>query len=889
MTEHGWKWWLVGIVWMASLAVQAAPTADEIAKAIRQLGDDDFQVREKASKFLWTAGKHAEAALQKAAQSEDVEVARRARALLEKFKYGIYADTPADIVKLIQEYRNGDHGAKEKVLRELLKKGKGMLGTVQKLVATEEDEGVRSHYAEVIARETSNLAALMLGEGNYAAAEELLELTLAGKQGATYRNYAAYQKLRGRLDDKIRHIQSERAGDHSAWELLCYMQRAKGDLAQARLAAEKAVLLAAARLESEKDNDAAARLTVEKQAYEQVLLSVLFELGDWKALIPLLERRGGKGEHHGALAAFKRLTGNAAGARAELEKAVGTDDAANAFLFNDRAKEGIDLLVKHNRHVRAFELLTLQLKFKQAFALADQVKELSAEDLSSLELLKAKTQYQLGDVEAARKVFARLAEDANQVRKKYGSIGRALNLLETEYQLGLKDLVFDHCARILASTNMQADEGPALERSLLDQVFPRYGTSAEVWWRFFRGKNAAEDATARMKRIRDLLEDHKAGKDFPALARDFEARAREVPKEQLEGWLTALADTCEGVGDEALTLTYRDKVAREICSAAAWLRLGDFHWEKKRWQEAADCYARSWEKDRGQAVPLYLLGQALIKAGKEKEGRTLTERAHCLPLGDEVARYHLAEELSKHGLTDDSRRQVEMILVTGEFMSIPVTNARNKRGEEAAWRKDHAQAVAHQERVLLSVLMANLQFVKSRAYLVVPFAVHFQKARMLAAAGQVDDALKEADLARDLLPGDIELAIHLLPDLEKHGRKKEAADFFQKTLDVHAKLCADYANSAWCHNNLAWLAARCRRRLDLALEHGTKAVALAPNNAGHLDTLAEVCFQRGDKNKALELMKKCLALDPKNEYFRKQLKRFEAGDPKTEPPNESDA
>ena len=55
-----------------------------------------------------------------------------------------------------------------------------------------------------------------------------------------------------------------------------------------------------------------------------------------------------------------------------------------------------------------------------------------------------------------------------------------------------------------------------------------------------------------------------------------------------------------------------------------------------------------------------------------------------------------------------------------------------------------------------------------------------------------------------------------------------------------------------------------------------------------LDTLAEVHFQRGDRDQALQLMKKCIELDPKNRYFRDQLKRFEAGDPKAPLPESPD-
>ncbi len=76
----------------------------------------------------------------------------------------------------------------------------------------------------------------------------------------------------------------------------------------------------------------------------------------------------------------------------------------------------------------------------------------------------------------------------------------------------------------------------------------------------------------------------------------------------------------------------------------------------------------------------------------------------------------------------------------------------------------------------------------------------------------------------------------------------------------------------------------CRRELDAALDHATQATKLAPDNPGFLDTLAEVYFQGGDKDKAIAAIKKSIKLDTKKTYFTRQLKRFEAGDPMAELP-----
>src|SRR2546430_2635104 len=80
----------------------------------------------------------------------------------------------------------------------------------------------------------------------------------------------------------------------------------------------------------------------------------------------------------------------------------------------------------------------------------------------------------------------------------------------------------------------------------------------------------------------------------------------------------------------------------------------------------------------------------------------------------------------------------------------------------------------------------------------------------------------------------------------------------------------------------------CGRDLDRAQEYALKAVELAPDNSGHLDTLAEVYFQRGERDKALATERRAQRLAPQRLYLRKQLARMEAGDPKAPLPPEDD-
>jgi tetratricopeptide (TPR) repeat protein len=119
----------------------------------------------------------------------------------------------------------------------------------------------------------------------------------------------------------------------------------------------------------------------------------------------------------------------------------------------------------------------------------------------------------------------------------------------------------------------------------------------------------------------------------------------------------------------------------------------------------------------------------------------------------------------------------------------------------------------------------------------------------------------------------------MVPELVKRNRAADADKVFHATTDVLDKLCTDYPQSAEFRNRRAWLAARCRRDLPAAKELAQKAVALQPTIAPYFETLAEVCFQSGDKAGALAAIDKAINLDPKNRNWPLQRARFEAGDP----------
>ena len=441
-----------------------------------------------------------------------------------------------------------------------------------------------------------------------------------------------------------------------------------------------------------------------------------------------------------------------------------------------------------------------------------------------------------------------------------------------EYRHGLKEQAREHCGRILKVNRIAGRP----ER-LLGKVFPGQGAAAEACWRFLRQTMADAEATAVMKRLTEVLDHRLSEKDLKALTQQAQTLTGLKPQER-EDVLLGLAQVALTSGHEALGRTCLDQAVEVQGSAAALQRLGDHLAEHKEWTAAAERYARAWAQDSQDPLPLFLRGHALLQAGQEAEGKKWIEMAHLLPLGNENIRSVFAGALARRNHIEAARRESDLLAKTATPGSFLIGQTLPQAAFQALARKDYLSAADCHERAMLRCLSPGVSFLDPTAYIGVPLIIHRLRARGLAAAGKFDIARQEIDLCQALRPADVDLPIALVPILEKQGRAREADDLFRRNFTAQEQLCRDYPQSAWAHNSAAWLAACCRRELDRALEHALKAVALAPRSSGYQDTLGEVYFQRGDKDRALAAARKSLELDPQSTYFRKQLKRIEAGD-----------
>jgi len=117
-----------------------------------------------------------------------------------------------------------------------------------------------------------------------------------------------------------------------------------------------------------------------------------------------------------------------------------------------------------------------------------------------------------------------------------------------------------------------------------------------------------------------------------------------------------------------------------------------------------------------------------------------------------------------------------------------------------------------------------------------------------------------------------------LPLLTAKGESDEATRLFGQNYAFYRRLADDYPQSPHFANQLAWLCAVSHQKLDEAQRLAELAVELDSDQAAYVDTLAEVYFQQGNRERAVELSRRTIDLAPNSVEMKRRLRHFE-GDP----------
>jgi tetratricopeptide (TPR) repeat protein len=863
------------------------PTVEEIQKAIEDLGSKRFAVRDRAKKWLLEVGVAAEPYLEKAAKSSDEEIASTAKGILDRFQWGLYPDTPKPVRDLIEQFRSGTAEERQEAMAGLLKLKQVPFATIRKLLVKEDNPELREQMLVRMYEQVRKSVPEFLARGDYDGVEAMFDLLLEGPPTLVGPDYATFLYLRKRLDGAIARFEklqqkNDETGKRAA-ETLVYLYRCKGNWQAARKAAEKA-------------------------NKEELIDRVLWQSSDWKALTAA-GRPQANGSFDGVAAAYDRLAGNRKGfderieairkaCEAEMEDELALRIEANALMLNGKANDAIKILGDKKRELAlVFDLLCAQMRHKEAFDLVDEARRRDTlpKEWHDIQVRRARMHCLLGDKDGAIQLFGAVAEAV----KGPGDLFLACNLIKAEVRVAFLDLAAEHAAKCIAVLEQEGQ--PSKFAQLAEPIFSSDKAAAQAWWLLIRKDKPNEEPGIAMKRVRDILagklERAKLDEWLPKMAlQTKDPVVNETPRDdqtRVQSF-NALAIACRAAGDDKLAEEYLKAGAAKSDTSERWIKYGDFLFDKKRYKEARAAYAKAARPGRlgqeidnedelpfdkpGAALATYLQARAATLDGDAAEGKRLAELAHWLPLGSEIMRAKLVDELNKRDWPEMARKEADMLLQTGWWTDSNYTygNVLSFLARQASKERQFMTAADYYEKCLVGCMRTGASFVEPTAYLFVPESVRVYRARGFLAQGKIDEALREANANLDVMPGNIDLAIKLVPELDRLGKKKEAEAMFAKVRDAWVKLAKDYPSSAYAHNSAAWVMAICRRDLDTALQHSRKAVELEPKVPGYLDTLAEIHFRKGDRDKALELMKKCVELDAKSGYFRKQLTRFKS-------------
>ncbi|MBN1671623.1 MAG: hypothetical protein JXR37_11345 [Kiritimatiellae bacterium] len=829
-----------GLVLLGVAAGARIVRAEEmtIEGAVRLLGHAEFGRREAASRFLWARGVAAKRALEEAAGSDDPEIAWRAKALLDKIGRGIGPDTPPAIARLTETYGASDLDGKREALSALCEEGAPGLGCALRLLANESYPARQA----LLRREGTRLcraalAALVQGDAERAGA--LLRLCAWSGEPEHLQVFVLHALVRGGLKEEIERLEPLAGKAPDAARALAYLYRADARFGAALAAAERA-------------------------QDDGLQLGLLHEAGEWRRLLERLTEQGPWDERIDWLAlraTYERLAGEHDACRATLAEIEGmvpahkdkVRAAADALAANDAWGRAVRLLVAEESVVDALGYLHLLEQFDEMLRLAARLtpQQRAEKPLAVAIALAADL---LGTNVAATGVAAatdRPLDDTPEARSAYAF--RALN------------------------------NNPEPGKALLT-LYGERRPEAAVWWEYLRKREPDAGVAQLFPVLERILGPKPERAEVESRAREAAAACGDLPPEKRVAWLDAVARTCEraGLHELALEILRESVVADQPISARVWLRCGDIHLDQKHWVEAADCYEKAGKAKGDWPLPTYLWGWCLKQAGQAERGDRLIELATLMPLGDDSARCRLAFELAERAVPGAEQR-TQWVLGTAPFGSLSYRIVATELAVRSAEQRDYARAARCGE--LSRFRLAGRQAAQvrldspNRGHLLVPvFAAlaHLE-------AGRLDEALPLAERAVAALPGSIVPAIMVCPALQRHGRPKAAERLFETTYAALHRVCREYPDSAHSRNALAWLCARCRLRLQDGLVHARRAVALQPDRCGYLDTLAEVQFQLGHDKEAIELMRRCIELNPGLEYYQGQLERFTKGDRASDP------
>lgn len=879
------------LLWTAllSAALPAAPVAPApspdasaaVAQIIPKLSDESYAVREAATRELWKLGEVVVPELRNLAAGRDPEAAIRARDLLRKIELGILPDSSPRIVELVMRYDRGPLDERQRVILEL--RHERAFRQILKLYALEKDEDSITMLESSVRGVAIDAARDCLATEPADVKGAFTYLKMARPEASEYMAMASLHQSTGTLDGELKNAAATQGQAGHLWRYA--LLASAGKLPEAAMEAEEAGLaLAAARLHLI-SGDPVPWLKQAPASPQAVTSSALpdyreFAISNWEGKKPNPElvrkfrsmARAGDEDDQAKGLMMMFLTGD----YEEAEKLLERRDPMSAFYYLDSA-ERVD---------EALEQLEIDPKNPDYAAWAQKrfdvlIDEPDTEDQETQELCM------LGYFLERRGLHKELEEAFVPSLMELAAASQENFLMAITRLFAAEDSGFNVVGPVLKACAKFAAADEVRWMQVIDNLFGSGRNAAELWHWLGDLDPAMEpyerlELMARVFGYMPELEDKLLRFREKAWLAIGKAEANE--KRRL---LTLFASISmprkppqeRRMGDVETFVRCVDEMDKLEGGAGEWkLKQADHLASVGRWRESAKiCQDLSAEMP-GEPAYWGYAAASLRAAGDESAAVQHEKKAELLAMGETRALKQIGEAFALCGdfgrarqwwqraaeqCTNDQRTFSEIV----EYLS-----------DDALARGDWKMAAPLEEARTLEVAMLG----RSANMISSVYARHRLESDMLRAFARLDTG-KEQSLAtlQECMQApfaDVLLADYFFAAMRTSGLLAMHDEAFEKSWKKLSDIMARFPDGENTRNSAAWLASRANRRLDEAEAAATHALQISPKQAAYLDTMAEIHFARGNREKAIEFSARGVREDPWDMQLIRQHKRFEHGE-----------
>lgn len=886
---------------------------EEIEQLVRDLGAAEFSVRETATQRLWGAGDQVIPALEKVANHPDREVASRANWVLERFRWGLTNETPADFARLIRSYYLAAPAKRLEIGRGLV--GERRIDELLHLLDREQDNVVRGGIEIAVIGQLEAIVGPMLVEGETARAERTLE-RFSIENASQFLHIRALAQIGPEalesLIERSESLDSEDRPDRAArLRMLAFAELGEFDRAidetnrfinieEAR-GARFSLMLASGRWRELLDEILADSQTPDDWSMLdasrlQTAAWASRALGDatrYEALRTAFHQQMESQGNWLQQVLFESLLGDADRA-VEIARQKDVTIAAYLRAGQDRYSEAFEVAgIGSNEAERRAWFESFLGELQQS----DGVKPIGEPPLEPATKLKLAIEacgwlFSVGEreegAEFLERVLTSLPDNFPQ-RRLFEQ-----RILAIEYTNEANELFVQHGLRLYG----RGQFATVFSEMRVSTAVPKADYNA--WWLPLEQElNAPGD---RYPLVRNLVgESHDRPMSSEEVLRLVEIAYAyyQDPDHRTPGlgWRMALASTCQRFGLQ----TRGEQILREGLEQEADAQCGNLLIEQLRQRE-------SWEQvievcDQVNGLLEYRIvgnrttmaperpaldkAYALGRLGRNEESQELqriTGRSHLSP----NRLMNLGQAFEEFEMLEQARTQYRACRLFPSSLPTSLFGSSYLEAHQylcfARTNEPSPISATDVQPVVPLILTSGRPF-----FLVVdpgtaPLPTYLLLYHETATQANAWEAIQAGDWARverELLEGvatrcgNVDNVLEFVDVLEQSGHSDILDRVMQANRDALLAEIDHFPDSALHLNNLAWLCAKSNRDLELAHRSSLRATELRPFEHNYIDTLAEVEFRLGNIERAIELARQAVAMDPLYPHYRAQLTRFE--------------